>query len=117
MVTWPAHADGRSPGRNIPVINGYYPCGHPPPPSPMNAPEIHFHSAPTALTLRDRLDQNMFNALYARSLVYNTCWEDPAVDRRALQLGADDTVMVISSAGCNTLDYVTPFAQPKRPVM
>lgn len=71
----------------------------------MNAPDIYFHSAPTAPTLRDRLDQNVFNALYARSLVYNTCWEDPAVDRRALNLGADDTVLVISSAGCNALDY------------
>jgi S-adenosylmethionine-diacylglycerol 3-amino-3-carboxypropyl transferase len=71
----------------------------------MNAPEIHLHSAPTALTLRDRIDQNVFNALYARSLVYNTCWEDPAVDRRALQLGPNDNVMVISSAGCNALDY------------
>jgi S-adenosylmethionine-diacylglycerol 3-amino-3-carboxypropyl transferase len=71
----------------------------------MNAPDIHFHSAPTALTLRDRLDQNVFNALYARSLIYNTCWEDPAVDRRALKLGADDTLLVISSAGCNALDY------------
>jgi S-adenosylmethionine-diacylglycerol 3-amino-3-carboxypropyl transferase len=71
----------------------------------MNAPELLFHSAPTPLTLLDRLDQNVFNALYARSLVYNTCWEDPAVDRQALQLGADDSVMVISSAGCNVLDY------------
>jgi S-adenosylmethionine-diacylglycerol 3-amino-3-carboxypropyl transferase len=71
----------------------------------MNAPEIHFHSAPTTLTLFDHLDQNVFNALYARSLVYNTCWEDPAVDRQALKLGADDNVMVISSAGCNALDY------------
>lgn len=71
----------------------------------MNAPDIYLHSMPTATTLRDRLDQNVFNALYARSLVYNTCWEDPAVDRRALCLGAEDTVMVISSAGCNALDY------------
>ncbi len=71
----------------------------------MNAPEIHFHSTPTTLTLLDRLDQNVFNALYARSLVYNTCWEDPAVDRQALALGADDIVMMITSAGCNALDY------------
>ena len=77
----------------------------------MNAPEIHIHSAPTELTLLDRLDQNVFNALYARSLVYNTCWEDPAVDRRALQLSADDTVMVISSAGCNALDYALDAPQ------
>jgi len=72
---------------------------------PMNAPELHFHSAPTALTLRDKIDQKVFNTLYDRSLVYNTCWEDPAVDRKALALGPDDTVMVISSAGCNVLDY------------
>ena len=55
--------------------------------------------------LTDRIDQHIFDAIYARSLVYNTCWEDPAVDRRALQLGADDTLLVITSAGCNVLDY------------
>jgi S-adenosylmethionine-diacylglycerol 3-amino-3-carboxypropyl transferase len=55
--------------------------------------------------LRDKLDQKIFNAIYSRSLVYNTCWEDPAVDRHALALGADDSVLVITSAGCNALDY------------
>lgn len=55
--------------------------------------------------LRDKLDQKIFDAIYSRSLVYNTCWEDPAVDRRALSLGPDDTVLVITSAGCNALDY------------
>lgn len=57
-------------------------------------------------TLSDRFDQRVFDAVYARSLVYNTCWEDPAVDRRALALGPTDTVLVITSAGCNALDYV-----------
>jgi S-adenosylmethionine-diacylglycerol 3-amino-3-carboxypropyl transferase len=56
-------------------------------------------------TLRDRIDQKVFNAIYTRSLVYNTCWEDPAVDRVALNLQPTDTVLVITSAGCNTLDY------------
>lgn len=37
--------------------------------------------------------------------MYNACWEDPAVDRQALQLSSDDTVLVITSAGCNALDY------------
>lgn len=55
--------------------------------------------------LRDKLDQKIFDAIYSRSLVYNTCWEDPAVDRQALALGADDSVLVITSAGCNALDY------------
>lgn len=63
-------------------------------------------------SLRDKLDQKIFDAIYSRSLVYNTCWEDPAIDREALALGADDTVLVITSAGCNALDYA--IAAPKR---
>ena len=59
----------------------------------------------TPLTVRDRIDQSVFNAIYSRSLVYNTCWEDPAVDRQALALTPDDTMLVITSAGCNVLDY------------
>jgi S-adenosylmethionine-diacylglycerol 3-amino-3-carboxypropyl transferase len=47
----------------------------------------------------------VFDAIYSRSLVYNACWEDPAVDRQALQLTSSDTVLVITSAGCNSLDY------------
>jgi len=56
-------------------------------------------------TLFDKLDQLVFNAIYSRNLVYNACWEDPAVDRIALALGPDDVVLAISSAGCNVLDY------------
>ena len=63
-------------------------------------------------SLVDRIDQKIFNALTSRSLVYNTCWEDPSVDRRALNLAADDRVLVITSAGCNALDYA--LAGPTR---
>lgn len=56
-------------------------------------------------SLMNKLDQLVFNAIYSRNLIYNTCWEDPGVDRKALALGADDTMLVISSAGCNALDY------------
>ena len=58
-----------------------------------------------SLSLADRFDQKVFDAIYARSLVYNTCWEDPAVDRAALELAPDDRMLVITSAGCNVLDY------------
>jgi S-adenosylmethionine-diacylglycerol 3-amino-3-carboxypropyl transferase len=60
----------------------------------------------TRPTLGDRLDQRIFNALWSSSLVYNTCWEDPGVDRRALAIGPRDHVLVITSAGCNALDYL-----------
>ena len=53
----------------------------------------------------DRLNDHVFNSIYSRSLVYNTCWEDPAIDRQALKLSSNEHVMVITSAGCNVLDY------------
>lgn len=56
-------------------------------------------------SLREHLHQRVFDGLYARSLLYNACWEDPACDRQALNLGADDEVLVITSGGCNALDY------------
>ena len=59
-----------------------------------------------------RLNQKIFDGLYSRSLVYNTCWEDPAVDRQALNISGDDTILVITSAGCNALDYA--LAGPRR---
>jgi len=37
--------------------------------------------------------------------VYNTCWEDPAVDREALAITPEDRLLVITSGGCNVLDY------------
>ena len=56
-------------------------------------------------TLLQRTHQRLFDLLYSRNLIYNACWEDPAVDRQALDLGPTDRVLVITSAGCNALDY------------
>jgi S-adenosylmethionine-diacylglycerol 3-amino-3-carboxypropyl transferase len=46
-----------------------------------------------------------FNLVHGHHLVYNACWEDPRLDRSALAVGPDDTILVITSAGCNVLDY------------
>ena len=54
----------------------------------------------------DWMSEQVFRFVHGHNLVYNTCWEDPRLDREALELGSDDTVMVITSAGCNALDYV-----------
>lgn len=52
----------------------------------------------------------MFNALFdlihGNRLIYNACWEDPRLDRQLLKLDADSQVVVITSAGCNVLDYI-----------
>jgi S-adenosylmethionine-diacylglycerol 3-amino-3-carboxypropyl transferase len=55
---------------------------------------------------RQRLSSRIFKAVHRRNLVYNTCWEDPALDREALEFSADDRVAMITSAGCNALDYL-----------
>ncbi|WP_089721063.1 DUF3419 family protein [Candidatus Entotheonella palauensis] len=61
---------------------------------------------------RNRLGQAWFNLIHSKNLIYNTCWEDPRLDRVALDLGPDDTVLMITSAGCNVLDYL--LLEPRR---
>jgi S-adenosylmethionine-diacylglycerol 3-amino-3-carboxypropyl transferase len=59
----------------------------------------------------NRVNAALFNWIHQNNLVYNTCWEDPRLDRTALALRPSDRVMVITSAGCNALDYALAGAQ------
>jgi S-adenosylmethionine-diacylglycerol 3-amino-3-carboxypropyl transferase len=58
------------------------------------------------------LSRHVFGWIHQNNLIYNTCWEDPRLDRIALELGPLDTVLVITSAGCNVLDYC--LMEPRR---
>lgn len=49
--------------------------------------------------------ERLFNYVHGNYLVYNTCWEDPRLDREVMAMGPDDEVVLITSAGCNALDY------------
>ncbi|MBC8116168.1 MAG: DUF3419 family protein, partial [Candidatus Saccharimonas sp.] len=53
----------------------------------------------------ERLSKTWFNLVHGRNIVYNQCWEDPRLDRVALELTPQDRVVVITSAGCNAIDY------------
>ena len=55
--------------------------------------------------------RSFFDLVWRHNIVYNQCWEDPAVDRQALDLRPHDRVLVITSAGCNALDYALLGAQ------
>lgn len=48
----------------------------------------------------------LFRQVHAKNLVYNTCWEDPRCDRQLLDLKGDSEIVMITSAGCNALDYL-----------
>jgi S-adenosylmethionine-diacylglycerol 3-amino-3-carboxypropyl transferase len=52
------------------------------------------------------LHKQFFGLIHGRRLIYNTCWEDPRIDRQLLGLGPDSSVVVITSAGCNALEYL-----------
>ena len=62
--------------------------------------------------LATHLSRAVFKLCHGNQLVYNTCWEDPRLDRVALGLGPGDRLLVITSAGCNALDYA--LDEPER---
>lgn len=48
----------------------------------------------------------VFHHVHGGQLVYNACWEDPRIDRQLMKLDAESRVVMITSAGCNALDYL-----------
>lgn len=53
----------------------------------------------------------LFKTVHSRSLIYNTSWEDPRIDRQLLELEPQSRVVMLTSAGCNTLDYLLDSPQ------
>ncbi len=58
------------------------------------------------MAISEWVSGRVFRFVHGNNLVYNTCWEDPRLDRQALELTSQDRVLVITSAGCNALDYL-----------
>ncbi|MEN0005524.1 MAG: BtaA family protein [Bacteroidota bacterium] len=48
----------------------------------------------------------VFKKVHTSNLVYNTCWEDPRCDRELMEFDSDSSIVMITSAGCNALDYL-----------
>ncbi|GHT35626.1 S-adenosylmethionine--diacylglycerol 3-amino-3-carboxypropyl transferase [Planctomycetales bacterium] len=59
----------------------------------------------TLSRISEWMSGRVFRIVHGNNLVYNTCWEDPRIDKQVLNLGADDNLLVITSAGCNALSY------------
>ena len=53
-----------------------------------------------------QFQNRVFNKIHHSNLVYNTCWEDPRCDRQLLDIQQDSKILMITSAGCNALDYL-----------
>ncbi len=48
----------------------------------------------------------VFRRVHGSQLIYNCAWEDPRIDRKLLQIDNRSRVVMITSAGCNVLDYL-----------
>lgn len=60
----------------------------------------------------DELKDKLFGKIHSNNLIYNTCWEDPRIDRQLLEIDSESDMVMITSAGCNALDYL--LDSPKR---
>lgn len=54
----------------------------------------------------DWFGQRLFRYVHSNHLVYASCWEDPEADLLGLELTPEDRLLMITSAGCNALDYL-----------
>lgn len=52
------------------------------------------------------LNEKVFRPISGNNLVYNACWEDPRCDRELLKMDKNSRVVMLTSAGCNALDYL-----------
>lgn len=52
------------------------------------------------------LQNKFFDSVVTNRLVYNTCWEDPRIDRALLDIDSGSKIVMLTSAGCNALDYL-----------
>lgn len=48
----------------------------------------------------------LFKYFIKDKLIFNTSWEDPAIDRRLLDIDSNSDLLTITSAGDNILDYL-----------
>ncbi len=48
----------------------------------------------------------LFHYVHNSTLIYNTCWEDPECDRQLMSIGEDAQIVMLTSAGCNALEYL-----------
>lgn len=53
-----------------------------------------------------RAHDMVFRRVHGSNLIYNAAWEDPRLDRQLMKLDSTSRIVMITSAGCNALDYL-----------
>ncbi|MDX2135891.1 MAG: BtaA family protein [Saprospiraceae bacterium] len=52
------------------------------------------------------VSEQVFRQIHGKNLVYNCCWEDPRCDREMMGIDENSRIAMLTSAGCNALDYL-----------
>lgn len=66
---------------------------------------------PDVLDMPVAEDRPLLERLVFQGIVFNMSWEDPEMDRQAFRLTSEDTVISITSAGCNPLNFLCQSPQ------
>ena len=79
------------------------PCTHSPRPSLPAPPRaaVRWFSE-----LLNKLQDDAMFALIGRKIIYNVAWEDPRIDAELLDIGPTDTMLMLTTGGCNVLDML-----------
>ena len=54
--------------------------------------------------LQDYFQDKTMDAILRRKIIYNVAWEDPRIDGEVLALGEGETILMLTTGGCNVLD-------------
>ena len=54
--------------------------------------------------LQDYLQDAAMDQILRRKIIYNVAWEDPRIDGKVLGLGEGETILMLTTGGCNVLD-------------
>lgn len=73
---------------------------------PATIPMSNRTLAPKRSTLLKATHDLVFKRVHGSQLIYNCAWEDPRIDRELMKLDSSSRVVMITSAGCNALDYL-----------
>jgi S-adenosylmethionine-diacylglycerol 3-amino-3-carboxypropyl transferase len=70
--------------------------------APLSPPPVRSRAGSLARAAHDAV----FRRVHGSNLIYNAAWEDPRLDRQLMGLDGESEVVMITSAGCNALDYL-----------
>ena len=73
-------------------------------------PSTFYQNCPTRIYYEEDLPKH---TQFGTEYIYAFNWEDPRVDQEILRVGPDDTMLCITSAGDNVLDYLVR-SNPRR---